>query len=106
MLLADQFFDENFVALRNLDPRIGVERSARSNATHARRGLAPFLSEIAAGAQLALHFDEVFLRAFQRGLDRVLLGVIGAQARAQQAMHSLGIGLYGSCFAGDDAPAD
>src|SRR5258708_21613784 len=57
VLLADEFFDEDFVGLRNLDFGVSIKSSARSDAAYARRGLAPLLREIAAGAQLALHFD-------------------------------------------------
>ncbi len=106
MLLSDKLLDEDFVALRNVDPRKGVERAAGGDAAYARRGLAPLLSEIATGTQLALHFNEMILRAFERGLDRVLLGMIGAEARTQQAVDGFGIGLYGSGFTGDDAPSN
>ena len=78
VFLANQFLDENFVALRNVDTWESIKRAARRDAAYARRGLAPLLREIAAGAQFALHFDEVILRAFERGLDGVLLGMVGA----------------------------
>ena len=58
MFLADQFFHEDLIALGNVDARIGVERSARGNATDAGRRLAPFLGEIAARAQFSLNFEE------------------------------------------------
>src|SRR5258708_12421543 len=104
MLLSDKLLDEDFVALRNVDPRKGVERAAGGDAAYARRGLAPLLSEIATGTQLALHFNEMILRAFERGLDRVLLGMIGAEARTQQAVDGFGIELYCSGFPRHDPP--
>src|SRR5580693_2529491 len=41
MLLPDQFLDEHFIALRNLNPRKSIERAARRNATYPRSRLAP-----------------------------------------------------------------
>src|SRR5580700_4490385 len=66
VLLANEFLHENLVALGDFDFGISVKSPARRDATHARRGLAPLLREIAARAQLALHFNEMILRAFQR----------------------------------------
>jgi hypothetical protein len=43
VLLADEFFDEDFVALGDVDAREGVERAAWFDAAYARRGLAPLL---------------------------------------------------------------
>src|SRR5258708_224724 len=106
VFLADEFLDENFIALWDVDAREGVERAARGDATHSRRGLAPLLSEISAGTQLPLHLDEMILRAFERGLDRVLLGMIRAEARAQQAVNTFGVRLDGHGVARDDAPSD
>src|SRR5277367_2111457 len=106
MLLANEFFDEDFVALGDVDAGEGVEGAARGYAAYARRRLAPFLSQIAAGAQFALYFYEVVLRAFERGLDGVLLGVVGAKARAQQAVNALGVRLDGGSVARDYAPSD
>ena len=106
MFLADQFFHEDLIALGNVDARIGVERSARGNATDAGRRLAPFLGEIAARAQFPLNFDEMVLWTFQSSLDRILFGMVGAEARTQQTMHSLGVGLECCGFAGDDTPSD
>src|ERR1017187_441141 len=106
MFSADEFLHEYLVALRDVDARVGVECAARGDAAYTRRRLAPFLGEIAAGAKFALHFSEMVLRPFQRGLDRVLLGMVGAETRSQQTVHALGVGLYRSGFAGDDAPSD
>src|ERR1700722_14009791 len=106
VLLANQFLDEDFVALRNVNAREGIERAARGDAAYARRRLTPLLREIAAGAQLALHFDEMILRTFERGLDGVLLRMVGAQGRAQQAMNALGVRLDSRRVAGDNAPPD
>ena len=103
VFLADEFFDEDFVALGDIDFGVGVKSPAGSDAAHARRRLAPFLREIAAGAQLALHFDQVILRAFERGLDGVLFRMVGAQARAQQAMNAFCIRLYGRSVAGNES---
>ena len=74
VLLSNQFLHEDFVALGYVDPRIGVERSTRRDATNAGRSLAPLLREIAARSQFALHFDEMILRPFERGLDRYCSG--------------------------------
>src|SRR5229473_1511506 len=63
-------------------------------------------TKIAAGAQLPSHFDEMVLWALESGLDGVLLGVVGAEPSAQQAVNAFGIGLYHSGVAGDDAPSD
>ena len=49
---------------------------------------------------------QMVLGPVQRGLDGVLLGMIGAQARAQQAMDAFDVGLYGGRIAADDAPSD
>src|SRR5579864_292984 len=95
VLLADEFLDEDLVALRDVDSRVGVESSARGYATHTRGGLAPFLREIAAGTKLAPYFDEMVLRAFERGLDGVLLGMVRAQARPQKAVDAFRVGLHG-----------
>src|SRR5580700_4249813 len=84
VFLADEFFDENFIILLYVDARKGVEGATRSDATEARRGLAPVLREIAAEAQFALHFEEVILRALECGLDGILFGMVGAEAGAQQ----------------------
>ena len=78
VLPADEFLDENLIALRNVDSGVSVERASGLNATHARGGFAPFLCEIAAGTKLALHFDEMILRSFERGFNGVLLGMVGA----------------------------
>jgi hypothetical protein len=43
VLLADEFFDEDFVALRNVDARESIECAAGGDAANARRGFAPFL---------------------------------------------------------------
>src|SRR5579863_2890417 len=83
VLLADEFFDEEFVTFRGIDFGESIKSPAGRDAAQARRGLAPFLREVAAGAQFAAHFNEVVLRAFERGLDRILLGMVGAEARAQ-----------------------
>src|SRR5258708_6880138 len=106
VFLADEFFDEDFVALRNVDAREGVERAPRGNAPYARRRLAPLLREIPTGSQFAPHFDEMILRAFERGLDGILLGMIRAEARAQQAVNAFGVRLDGRGVAGNDAPSD
>src|SRR6266851_5594269 len=82
MLLANEFGDEDIVAFRDLDARVRVESPARRHTTHARSFGTPFHGQIAAAAQLAFHFEQVILRAFERGLDRVLLGMVGAKARA------------------------
>src|SRR6478752_6458882 len=106
MFLADEFLDEYFVALRDVNSRVGVESSERGYTTHTRCGFAPFLREIAAGAQLALHFHKMILRAFERGFDGVLLGMVGAQARAQKTVDALGVGPHRRRVSGDNAPAD
>src|ERR1700685_4718830 len=106
VFLADQFFHEDFVAFGDVDAGEGVEGAARGDAAYARRGFTPLLREIAAGAQFAAHFGEMILRAFERGLDRVLLGMIGAQARAQPAGNAFKVGVDGSGVAGGNAPAD
>src|SRR5271169_287249 len=106
MLLADDFGDEDVVAFRDVDAWIRVESAAGRHTTYARSCGAPFHGEIAAAAQLALHFDEVILRAFERGLDGVLFGMVGAEARAQQFVHAFEIGLDYGRFAAGDAPSD
>jgi len=67
MFLPDEFLHEDFVALRDVDARVGVERATRGNAAHARGRFAPLLGEIAARAQFALNFDEVVLRPSSAG---------------------------------------
>src|ERR1700728_2741848 len=75
VLLPNQFLDEDFIALRNVDAREGVERATRRNTTHPRRRFAPFLRQVTTRAQLALHFRQMVLRSFERSLDRILLGM-------------------------------
>src|SRR5512135_621946 len=106
MLLANQFLHENFITFGNVDAWVSIERSARCHAIYARRGLAPLLGEIAAGAQLAPDLEEMILRALERGLDGVLLWMVGAETRAQESMHAFGVRLDRSGLAGDDSPAD
>src|SRR5579862_8316113 len=106
VLLPDEFLHKNFVALGYVDSGVSIKSSARRNATHARRRLAPFLREIAARPQLAFHFNEMILRAFECLLDRILLRMVGAQSCAQQAVHTFAIGLHRDRIAGDDAPPD
>src|ERR1700692_4442070 len=106
VLLANEFFDEDFVALRDVDAREGVERAVRGDAAYARCRLAPLLRKITARAQLPLHFDEMILRTFERRFNRVLLGMIGAETGAQQAVNALGVRLNGRGVAGDNAPSN
>src|SRR5580704_8163216 len=106
MLLADEFFDEDFIAFWNIDFGVRIKSAAGSDATDARRGLAPLLREVAAGAQFTPHVYEVILRAFERGLDGILFRMIGAEPRTQQAVNAFGIGLDGRCVTGDDAPSN
>src|SRR5208283_274484 len=105
ILLANQFLDKDVVAFRDVDAWIRVESSARLDTAYARSFSAPLHSQIAAAAQLVLHFDEVTLRAFERRLDRVLLGVVGAEARAQQLVHAFEVGLDDGSFAAGNAPS-
>src|SRR5208282_6105013 len=106
MLLANQFGDEDVVAFRDVDAWIGVESSARRNATHARSFGAPLHRQIAAAAQLALDFDEMILRTFKRGLDGVLLRMVRAQARAQQLVYAFQVRLDHRSLAAGNAPSD
>src|ERR1700728_2394586 len=46
------------------------------------------------------------LWTLQSSLDGILFGMVGAEARTQQTMHPLGVGLEGCGFAGDDTPSD
>ena len=48
----------------------------------------------------------MILRTFQRGLDRVLLGMVCAQPGAQQFPNAFGIWLHGRCLATDYSPTD
>ena len=82
VLLADEFLHKSLITVRDLNARKGIERAARSNTADAWRLLAPLLREIAAGTQLPFDLDEMILRTFQRWLDGVLLGMIGAKSRA------------------------
>src|SRR5580692_1491191 len=111
VLLTNEFLDEAFIvlgnpAVRNINPRESVERSARSNATHARCCFTPLLRKIAARTQFALHFDQMVLRTFERRLDGILLRMIRAQPRAQQAVNAFRIRLHRRRVAGDDAPTN
>lgn len=106
VLLADQFLYESLIALPNLDAGECVEGATRRNAAQVRCLLTPCLREIAAGSQLALYLGEMILWTFQSRLDRILLGMIGAQARTQQAMQALGVSFQGRGVAGNDAPSD
>src|SRR5580658_4364662 len=54
MFLANQFGDEDLVAFRDVDARVGVECSARRHATYTRSFGAPLHGQIAAAAQFAL----------------------------------------------------
>ena len=63
VLLANEFFDEDLVALGDIDPRVCVECSAGCYTTHTRGGFAPLLREIAARPELALHLEKMILRA-------------------------------------------
>src|ERR1700674_273282 len=83
ILLANEFGDEDVVAFRDVDARVGVESPARRDTTHARSFRTPLHGQIATAAQLALHFEQVILRTFERSFDRILLGMVGAQARPQ-----------------------
>src|SRR5258708_38270953 len=85
VFLADEFLDENYIALWDVDAREGVERAARGDATHSRRGVAPLLSEISAGTQPPLHLDETILLAFEARLARVFPRKIRRVAPGQQA---------------------
>src|ERR1700677_5192172 len=104
MLLSNQFFDEDFIALRNIDAGKSVERAARSNATDARRRFAPLLRQVAPEAQLAPYFHKMVLRPFERRLDGILLRMIGAQPRPQQPVNAFGIRVHWRGAAGNDAP--
>src|SRR5579864_9412898 len=106
MLLANEFFHERLIALWNFDARVRVERSARSNAAYPRRRFAPFLGEVAARPQFALHFQQKILRTLQRRLDGILLGMVRAKACSQQPMNTLGVRLHRGVVAGDDAPSN
>ena len=106
VFLADEFLYEDFIALRDIDSGVSIKSSARSHTTHSWRGLTPLLREVSPGTQLALHLDEMILRAFERRLDRVLFGMVRAETSAQQAMDALGVGLNSSGIAGNDAPSD
>src|ERR1700721_438846 len=111
VLLTNEFLDEAFIALgnpavRNINPRESVERSARSNATHARSCFTPLLGKIAARTQFALHFDQMILRTFERRLDGVLFRMIRAQPRPQQPVNAFRIRLHRRRVAGDDAPTN
>ena len=94
------------VVLRDIDARVGVESSARRHTTYARGFGAPIHGQIAPAAQLALHFDKVILRAFERGFDRVLLRMVGAQTRTQELVHALQVRFNDRRFAAGDAPSD
>src|ERR1039458_8787044 len=106
MLLTNEFGYKNVVAFRDVDARVRVESPARRYTTHARSFVAPLHGQIAAAAQLALHFDEVILRTFERGLDRVLLGMVSAQARTQQLVHTFQVRLDDGSFAAGNAPSN
>src|SRR5208337_2732155 len=106
MLLPNEFLDEDFVALRNLDARESIERSARRNTTHARCRLAPLLREIAARTQLTLHFHQMILRTYQRRLNRILLGMVGAQPRPQQPVNAIRVRFDCRSVTRDDAPSN
>src|SRR5208337_5054129 len=62
--------------------------------------------QIAPAAQLALDFEQVILRAFECGPDRVLLGMIGAQARTQELVDAFQVRLDDGSFAAGNAPSD
>src|ERR1017187_1918475 len=106
ILLANQFGDEDVVSFRDVDARVRVESSTWGHAAHPRSFRAPRHCQIAPAAQLALHFDQVILRAFERRLDRVLLRMIGAQTRPQQLVYSFQIRLDNGSFAAGNAPSD
>src|SRR5689334_20295224 len=105
VLLQDEFFHEDVVALGDIDARIGVERATGRNAAYTGSGIAPLHSKIAAGAQLLLDFDQMVLRPLERWLDGVLLGMVSAQACPQQALNAFVVVLYGCRFAAHDAPS-
>src|SRR5580658_38711 len=81
MLPANQFRDEDIVTLWNVDAGICIESSTWRHTTYARRLGTPLHGYIAAASQLALNFGQMTLWTFQRRLDRVLFGMIGAEAR-------------------------
>src|SRR5580704_7218768 len=101
-----QFLDENVIAFRDVDARESVERAAGRHTAQARGCLAPFHSEIAAGAKLVADFHQVLLWPVQRGLDSVLFGMVGAQARAQKTMNAFHVGSYGGPIAADHSPSN
>src|SRR5208282_4901806 len=106
IFLANEFGDKNVVAFRNVDARIRIESPARRYATHARSFGAPFHGQVAAAAQLALDFDQVILRAFERSFDRVLFGMVGAKTRPQQLVHAFQIRLDDGSVAAGNAPSN
>src|ERR1019366_3149052 len=106
VLLANEFGDKDVVALRDVDARVRIKSTARLDTTDARSFGAPMHGQVAAATQLALDFDEVILRAFERGLDRVLLRVIGAEARPQQFVYAFEIRFDNRSFAAGNTPSD
>src|ERR1700690_2617777 len=76
VLLQNKFLHEHFVAFRNVDSGICIERAARRDAAYPRCRIAPFDSKIPAAAKLLSNFNQVILRALQCGLDRILFGMI------------------------------
>src|SRR5208337_207868 len=106
MLLPNEFLDEDFVALRNLDTRESIKRPTRCNTTYARRRFAPLLCEIAARTKFALHFHQMILRTFECSLDRILFGMIGAQPRSQQPVNAIRVRFDCRSVTRDDAPAN
>src|SRR5580698_5452655 len=94
VFLANQFLYKDLVTLRDFDFGVSIKSPTRGNTTHPRRGLAPFLRQIAAGAKFALHFNEMILRTLQCRPDRILLGMIRAQPRPQESVYAIGISLH------------
>src|SRR5271154_826444 len=106
MLLANQFGDEDVVALGNIALREGVESSSGRYAAYSRSLGAPLHRQIAAAPQLVFYFDQMILRAFERRPDRVLFGVICAQARSQELVHAFEVRSDDRGFTAGNAPTD
>src|SRR6266851_5208421 len=106
MFLADKFLHKDFVALGNIDSRESIECPARRHAAYTRCRLAPLLRKITTRAQFAPHVHEMVLRAFEGRRDRILLRMVGAEARTQQTVNTFGVRLHRGRFARDHAPPD
>src|SRR5208337_5475974 len=91
LLFDQQVAHEVLIALRDFQPRKGVESPPRLHAAYPWSSVAPIHGEVAARAQFPPHLLKMVLQALQRRPHRVLLRMVRAKPRPQQLVDSLDV---------------